>query len=154
MSDIEITLRDRLASLVTAMGYEFVGSELLRQGRGSVLRIYIDREQGITLDDCSNVSHQVSAMLDVDDPIQGFYNLEISSPGLNRPLFELVQYRKFIGNRIKVRMHSPINNRRHFVGILQRVDEADIHLLVDAEEVILPFSGIEKAKIIADPASD
>ncbi len=151
MSSIDITLRDRLASLVTAMGYEFVGSELVRQGRGSILRVFIDSENGITLDDCSSVSHQVSAMLDVDDPIQGFYNLEISSPGLDRPLFELAQYRKFIGDRIKVRMYSPINGQRNFVGILQRIDETDIHLLVDAEEVVLPFSSIEKAKVIADP---
>jgi ribosome maturation factor RimP len=149
MSNVESTLRDRLASLITAMGYEFVGCELQRQGRGSVLRVYIDSEKGITLDDCSAVSHQVSAMLDVDDPIQGYYNLEISSPGLDRPLFEIAQYRKFIGNRIKVRMYNPIDNQRHFVGILQRVDEADIHLLVDTEEVVLPFSGIEKAKVIA-----
>jgi ribosome maturation factor RimP len=119
-----------------------------------VLRVYIDSEEGITLDDCSNVSYQVSAMLDVDDPIDGYYNLEISSPGLDRPLFELAQYRKFIGNRIKVRMHSPVNNQRNFVGVLQQVDETDIHLLVDAEEVVLPFSGIEKAKVIATPVSD
>jgi ribosome maturation factor RimP len=151
MSSVESTLRDRLASLVTAMGYEFVGCEMHGQGGGCVLRIYIDNEKGITLDDCSNVSHQVSAMLDVEDPIQGYYNLEISSPGLDRPLFEIEQYPKYIGNRIKVRMHSPINNRRQFVGILQRVDETDIHLLVDTEEVILPFSGIEKAKVIANP---
>jgi ribosome maturation factor RimP len=154
MSNVDIALRDRLASLVSAMGYEFVGSELVRQGRGSVLRVYIDSENGITLDDCSSVSHQVSAMLDVDDPIQGFYNLEISSPGLDRPLFELAQYRKFIGNRIKVRLYSPINGQRNFVGVLQRIDETDIHLLVDAEEVVLPFSSIEKAKVIADPIGD
>jgi ribosome maturation factor RimP len=151
MSNVETTLRDRLASLITAMGYEFVGCEMHRQGRSFVLRIYIDSEKGITLDDCSDVSHQVSAMLDVDDPIQGHYNLEISSPGLNRPLFEIAHYRKFVGNRIKVRMHDLIHNQRNFVGILQRVEETDIHLLVDTEEVVLPFSGIEKAKVIATP---
>jgi len=131
------------------MGYEFVGCELQRQGRGSVLRIYIDNELGITLTDCSKVSHQVSAMLDVDDPIQGEYDLEISSPGLNRPLFEIAQYKKFIGSRIKVRMYNPFNNQRNFVGVLQQIDETDdIHLLTDTEEVILPFSGIEKARVI------
>ncbi len=149
MANAEITLQDRLTALITAMGYEFVGCELLRQGRGSVLRIYIDNEQGVTLTDCSKVSHQVSAMLDVDDPIQGEYNLEISSPGLDRPLFSIVQYKKFIGHRIKVRMCNPHNNQRNFVGILQQVDDVeDIHLLIDNEEVILPFSGIEKARVI------
>lgn len=149
MADAENTLRDRLKTIVTAMGYEFVGCELQRQGQGSVLRIYIDKEQGITLDDCSAVSHQISAMLDVEDPIQGEYNLEVSSPGLDRPLFEVAQYKKFIGNRIKVRTHNPLDNRRNFVGVLQQVDETnDIHLLTDAGEVILPFSSIEKAKIV------
>ncbi len=145
------TLRDRLAALIEAMGYEFVGVELQRQGRFSVLRIYIDNEPGITLTDCSTVSHQVSAMLDVDDPIQGEYHLEISSPGLERPLFEIAQYKKFIGSRIKVRMCNPLNNQRNFVGILQQIDDMnDIHLLTDTEKVILPFSGIEKARVIPD----
>src|SRR5579872_1552194 len=149
MTTVETTLRDRLATLITAMGYEFVGCELHAHGRGSILRIYIDNEQGITLTDCSSVSHQVSAMLDVEDPIQGEYHLEISSPGLNRPLFEIAQYKKVIGSRIKVRMVNPLNNQRNFVGILQQIDDTnDIHLLMDTEKVILPFSGIEKARVI------
>ena len=150
MANAEITLQDRLGTLITSMGYEFVGCELLRQGRGSVLRIFIDSEQGITLTDCSKVSRQVSAMLDVDDPIQGEYSLEISSPGLDRPLFGIVQYKKFIGHRIKVRLYNPHNNQRNFVGILQQIDDVDdIHLLIDDdEEVVLPFSGIEKARVI------
>ncbi len=147
----ENTFRDRLAALITAMGYEFVGCELQRQGRGSVLRIYIDKEKGITLDDCTTVSRQVSAMLDVEDPIQGEYNLEISSPGLDRPLFEIAQYKKFIGSRIKVRTHHPLDNRRNFVGVLQQVDETnDIHLQTETGEVILPFSIIEKAKLLCE----
>lgn len=151
MANAETTLRDRLAALITAMGYEFVGCELTRQGRSSVLRIYIDTEKGITLTDCSKVSHQVSAVLDVDDPIQGEYNLEVSSPGLNRPLFEIDQFKKFVGSRIKVRMYNPLNSQRNFVGILQQVDETnDIHLLMDTEEVVLPFSGIEKARVIPE----
>src|SRR6185312_5318515 len=146
----ENTLRDHLRALVTTMGYEFVGYELLRQGRGSVLRIYIDNERGITLDDCSTVSRQVNAMLDVEDPIKGEYSLEISSPGIDRPLFEVAQYKKFIGNRIKVRTYNPLDNRRNFVGVLQQVDETnDIHLQTDAGEVIIPFAGIEKARVIA-----
>lgn len=151
MTNTETTLQDQLAKLIPAMGYDFVGCELLRQGRVSVLRIYIDNEQGITLTDCTKVSHQVSAMLDVEDPIQGKYHLEVSSPGLDRPLFSVAQYKKFIGSRIKVRMYNPLNNQRNFVGILQQVDETNhIHLLTDTEKVILPFSGIEKARVIPD----
>lgn len=150
MREVEVTLRDRLASLVTAMGYELVGCELKRQGRGSVLRVYIDNERGITIDDCSTVSRQVSAMLDVDDPIQGEYSLEISSPGLNRPLFELAHYQKQIGQHVKVRLYAPINNRRNYVGVLIRVDDDKIRLLCESEEVELSFSDIEKGNIIAN----
>jgi ribosome maturation factor RimP len=151
MAHVEMTLQDRLATLVTAMGYEFVGYELRSHGRSALLRIYIDKESGITLGDCSRVSHQVSAMLDVEDPIEGEYQLEISSPGLDRPLFGIAQFRKFIGSRIKVRMHNPLNNQRNFVGVLQQVDDVDdIHLLIDTEEVVLPFSGIEKARVIPE----
>jgi len=148
--DVESPLQDRLASVVNAMGYEFVGCELHRQGRGSVLRVYIDSEKGITVDDCSKVSYQVSAMLDVEDPIQGQYTLEISSPGIDRPLFEIAHYRKFLGNRVKIRLHNPIEGRRNFVGMLLRVEDSDIHLSVDDEEVIVPFASIEKAKLTGD----
>lgn len=150
MREVATTLRDQLESLVNSMGYEFVGCELLRQGRHSVLRIFIDIERGITVDDCSRVSHQVSAMLDVDDPIQGQYSLEISSPGLNRPLFEVAQYQKQIGQHIKVRLYAPIDNRRNFVGVLTQVDSEKIHLLCESEEVELSFSDIEKANVVAN----
>jgi ribosome maturation factor RimP len=153
MKNVETTLRDLLASLVTSMGYEFVGCELQKQGRGMLLRIYIDKDAGITLDDCSKVSHQVSAMLDVEDPIQGQYTLEISSPGLDRPLFEIAHYQKYLGNSVKVRLYAPLDGRRNFVGVLLRVEEGKIHLQVDETEVILPFSEIEKAKLVADVAS-
>lgn len=150
MAKIASTLHDRLAHLVNAMGYEFVGGELDGHGRGGVLRLYIDSDKGVTLDDCSRVSYQVSAMLDVEDPIQGHYTLEVSSPGLDRPLFEVAHYQKQIGNRIKLRVCAPVHNRRKFVGVLLRVDGNDIHLLVDEEELVLPFSAIEKANVVAD----
>lgn len=150
MSNTEITLRDRLASIVNAMGYEFVGMEMQRQGRNSLLRIYIDKEDGITVEDCSKVSRQVSAMLDVEDPIKGEYTLEISSPGLDRPLFEIAQYQKFIGSRVKLRLQAPLNGRRKLAGDLIRVEAMNIHILVDAVEIVVPFSSIEKANVIAD----
>lgn len=150
MTKISTILHDRIGPVVTAMGYEFVGGELTSQGGGALLRLYIDSENGITVDDCSRVSYQVSAMLDVEDPIQGNYSLEISSPGLDRPLFELAQYERFTGQQIKLRVFAPIENRRKFVGTLLRVDGENIHLLVDEKEIVLPFSEIEKANVIAD----
>ena len=150
MKKIAATLRDRLESLVNAMGYEFVGCEIHTQRAQQILRLYIDSDKGVNLSDCSKVSHQVSAWLDVEDPVQGRYALEVSSPGLDRPLFELKHYQKQLGNRIKVSVYTPIHNRRKFVGVLLRVDGNDIHLLVDAQEVVLPLLEIEKANVIAD----
>jgi ribosome maturation factor RimP len=150
MKETELTLRDKLATLISAMGYEFVGCELNRSGGSSLLRIYIDTDKGVTVEDCSKVSRQVSAMLDVEDPIHGRYTLEVSSPGIDRPLFELHHYQKFIGSQIKVRVHTPMADRRNFVGVLLRVEEAKISLLVEEQELELAFSNIEKAKVIAD----
>lgn len=143
-------LRDRLAPLVQMMGYEFVGCEYHGQGRYSVLRVYIDKETGITLTDCSRVSEQLSAVLDVEDPIPGKYSLEVSSPGVDRPLFEIAHYHKQIGQWLKVRTATPVQNQRNFVGVLLRVEGNDIYLLVDAEERMLSFSNIEKANRVAD----
>jgi ribosome maturation factor RimP len=147
---VNAIVRDRLALLVQAMGYEFVGCEYHAQGRYSVLRVYIDNETGVTLTDCSHVSEQMSAVLDVEDLIRGPYSLEVSSPGVDRPLFEIAHYQKYVGNRIKVRTWVPIQNQRHFVGILSRVEGNSIYLLIDAEERILPFSDIERANIVTD----
>ncbi|MHB1949286.1 MAG: ribosome maturation factor RimP [Gammaproteobacteria bacterium] len=150
MRQVATSLRDLLASVVTSLGYESVGTELISQGRGSLLRVYIDSEQGITVDDCSKVSYQVSAMLDVEDPIRSQYTLEISSPGLDRPLFELAHFEKYVGNKVKIRLMAPIDNRRNLVGVLMRVEGKNIHLLIDTEELVVPFSEIEKAKLIAN----
>ena len=150
MRENETTLNELLASVAAALGYEFVGCELHRQGKYSLLRVYIDSEAGVTVDDCSKVSRQISAMLDVEDPIQGQYTLEVSSPGLERPLFEIAHYQRYIGRQIKVRIHVPIEDRRNFVGMLVRVEEATIYLMVDDQEIMLPFSNIEKARLIAD----
>lgn len=150
MKDVASSLRDRLASLVVALGYEFVGFELSRQGRSSLLRIYIDSPKGILVDDCSRVSRQISAMLDVEDPIKDRYTLEVSSPGLDRPLFDIGHFEKCVGETVKVRLNVPIGDRRNFVGKLLKVEGDNIHILLDEEEIVVPFSDIEKAKRIAN----
>jgi ribosome maturation factor RimP len=151
MKKIEPKLYEQLATLISSMGFELLGCEL-PQGREKVFRIYIDSPRGITVDDCSTVSYQVSAMLDVLDPIEGRYRLEISSPGIDRPLFAIKHYQKYIGSRVKIRLYTPVNQRRQYKGILQRVVGEDIYLLVNGldEEVRLPFSAIEKANLIGD----
>lgn len=150
MSNVTTVLMDRLTALITAMGYEFVGCEFNRQDGDLCLRIYIDKPNNVTINDCTQVSRQVSAMLDVEPPVAGRYQLEVSSPGINRPLFTLAHYEKFIGHRVKVRLLSPIDGRVNFVGQLKCVQGTDIHLLMDALEVILPFANIAKANIVID----
>ncbi len=105
MRKIDPILHERLAQLIGAMGYELVGCEHVPQGRQMLFRIYIDSAKGVTVDDCSQVSRQVSAMLDVEDPFQGRYVLEVSSPGIDRPLFEIEHYQKYVGKRVKVRLY-------------------------------------------------
>jgi ribosome maturation factor RimP len=151
MGKVDPVLHERLGNLIGSMGYELFGCEILPQGRQMVFRIYIDTEKGVTIDDCSRVSHQVSAMMDVDDTIQGRYFLEVSSPGINRPLFEPGHYRKVVGKQVKIRLHAPISQRRQFTGIVQSVEGEDICLLVEgAGEMIVPFSAIEKGNLIED----
>ena len=133
---------------VRALGFELVGVEHMPQGRHSLLRIYIDHEDGITVDDCGNVSHQVSAVLDVEDPIRGEYTLEVSSPGLERPLFTLEHYQRFSGNLAEIRMHAPLSGRRKFKGRIQGIDGDVVIIEQDGEVYRLPIDNIDKAHLI------
>jgi ribosome maturation factor RimP len=152
MRKIDPVLHEKLVSLASSMGYELIGVEMLPQGGQVVFRLYVDSPNGITVDDCSKVSHQVSALFDVEEPVQGRYILEVSSPGIDRPLFELDQYRKQVGNRIKVKLYVPIDQRRQFKGILKRVEGDVIVLQVEDsdQEISLPYSAIEKANVIGE----
>ncbi|ENZ1728435.1 ribosome maturation factor RimP [Pseudomonas aeruginosa] len=141
-------LQALLAPVVEALGYECWGVEFISQGRHSVLRVYIDRPEGILIDDCEAVSRQVSGILDVEDPISGEYTLEVSSPGMDRPLFTLEQFAKHAGEQVKVRLRSPYEGRRNYQGILRGVEEQDVVVLVDDHEYLLPIDSIDKANII------
>lgn len=133
---------------VSALGFELLGVEYMPQGRHSLLRIYIDHEDGITVDDCGDVSHQVSAVLDVEDPIRGEYTLEVSSPGLERPLFTLEHYVRFAEHLAEIRLHAPLHGRRKFKGRIQGVDGDEVILDVEGEEQRLAIGNIEKAHLI------
>lgn len=133
---------------VTALDYTLWGVELISQGRHSTLRIYIDSPNGITVDDCALVSHQVSGILDVEDPIQSRYTLEVSSPGMNRPLFTLEQYQQSVGELIKLRLNAPFEGRRNFLGVLTAIEGDDVVLHVDGEEYLLPVESIDKANVV------
>lgn len=143
--DQQIT--DLLGATIEALGFELWGVEYLSQGRHSLLRIYIDAEQGITVEDCALVSQQVGSVLDVEDPITGEYTLEVSSPGMDRLLFRLDQYPGFAGEVVELRLRTPFEGRRKFKGVLTGIEGEDVVIRVDDHEYLLPHSAIEKARI-------
>ncbi|MFK7977683.1 MAG: ribosome maturation factor RimP [Halioglobus sp.] len=136
-----------LRATVEALGYELWGIEYLSQGRHSLVRVYIDREEGINVDDCAQVSEQVSAVLDVEDPITGEYTLEVSSPGMDRLLFELEQYSAYVGEVVEMKLRSAFEGRRNFKGVLKGIEGEDIVVQVDDHEYLLPHSAVDKARV-------
>ncbi len=145
---IQDQLNAILEPVVTGLGYELVGIEYRPNVTNGLLRIYIDKEDGIDVDDCAQVSRQVSGVLDVEDPITGQYNLEVSSPGINRPLFKLEDYQQFSGNKAKIHLNGLYEGRRKVVGTLQGIDVREILIEVDGEQVKVPFDQIAKARLI------
>ncbi len=148
MAGLEQKLTEMLEPSVEDLGYELVGVEYLSAGKHSTLRIYIDHENGILVDDCAKVSHQVSAILDVEDPITNEYTLEVSSPGLERPLFKAAQYQQFIGDEIKLQLRMAVTNRRKWKGVLKAVAGELITLEVEGREETFALSNIQKANIV------
>ncbi|MFN2328854.1 MAG: ribosome maturation factor RimP [Chromatocurvus sp.] len=147
MSTREETLRQLLQPTVEALGFEMWGVEYLSQGRHSVLRLYIEREAGISVDDCALVSAQIGSILDVEDPISGDYTLEVSSPGLDRRLFNLSQYDRFSGETVDIRLRMPFEGQRRFRGVLKGMEGDEIVVQVDDHEYLLPFDQIDKARV-------
>lgn len=134
---------------VQALGLELWGIEHIAQGKYSLLRIYIDKaDTGVKIEDCEAVSHQVSALLDVEDPIKGEYTLEVSSPGMDRPLFKPEQFERFAGSEINLRLRKPIDGRRKYKGVIEKVDGETITLRLEEGEQPIEHSNIEKANIV------
>jgi ribosome maturation factor RimP len=136
-----------LEPTVEAMGFELWGLEYLSQGRHSLLRVYIDGENGITVDDCAAVSEQVGSVLDVEDPITGDYTLEVSSPGMDRLLFKLEQYTDYLGETLDLRLRTPFEGRRKFKGILKGIEGEDVVIQLEDHEYLLPHGAIDKARV-------
>ncbi|MEJ2042012.1 MAG: ribosome maturation factor RimP [Reinekea sp.] len=141
-------LIDMIEPVVTGMGFILWGVEYLPSGKFSTLRIYIDHEDGIHVDQCADVSRQVSAVLDVEDPISTNYTLEVSSPGMDRPLFTLEQYAAYLGEWVDIKLRYAFEGRRKFKGVLTGIEDGDVIIQVDNEEFLLPVESIDKARLI------
>ncbi|MGB5446633.1 MAG: ribosome maturation factor RimP [Psychromonas sp.] len=148
MASLEERITDMLTPSVEDLGYELVGIEYIRAGKHSTLRVYIDQEKGILVDDCAAVSRQVSAIMDVEDPITNEYTLEVSSPGLDRPLFKAAHYQTFAGEEVKVQLRMPVQNRRRWKGVIVSAEDEIICLNVDGKEERFALSNIQKANIV------
>ena len=148
-------ISDKVVSLINPsineLGYELVGVEYVASGKHSILRLYIDSDQGIGVNDCEIVSRQVSAIMDVEDPISGQYNLEVSSPGIERPLFSITHYKRFLGHDVRLRTFRAIDGRRNFTGAIGSVSEASnsLELVTELGPVTLEIDLIEKANLVA-----
>ncbi len=143
-------LLNLLEPIVEGLGYECVGIEYNPHPKNGLLRIYIDSKKGVFLDDCTKVSHQISGMLDVEDPIQGEYNLEVSSPGADRPFFKLEQFKRFVDSTVTITLFSPINKRRKITGQIKQV-EGDTIFIEDDEQIYpIPFKAMSKARLVPE----
>lgn len=137
-----------LEPTVERLGYELVDLELKLGGRDGLVRLYIDKPDGVDLDDCETVSRQVGALLDVEDPIPGHYTLEVSSPGLDRRLTKLEHFRRFTGEDVRIKLRFPIEGRRNFRGSLKSADDESIEVEVDGKAHRLPLATIESARLV------
>ena len=142
-----VRLRNMLEPAAEAVGYELVDVEIAGRGANAVLRVYIDAPGGITVDDCAEASRQISTVLDLEDPIAGQYALEVSSPGLDRPLVKLEHFERVVGQKVKVTMRGYHMGRRRFNGTLTGVTDQVAHVDVDGEVYDLPFDDMDRARL-------
>jgi ribosome maturation factor RimP len=136
--------------ILQSQGYELVDLEYQRESRGWVLRIYLDREGGITLDDCTGVSHEVGAVLEVKDIIPNAYILEVSSPGLTRPLKKPEDFNRFRNQLVKIKLYQPLNGRRNFKGTLLGLEGETVRVEVEGQVFDIPLPSIAKANLEID----
>ncbi|MFT6388811.1 MAG: ribosome maturation factor RimP [Cellvibrionaceae bacterium] len=150
MSSRQEALIELIDPVLEALGCELWGLDILSQGRHSLLRIYIEKADGVGLEDCEKVSRQVSSLMDVEDPIAGQYTLEVSSPGMDRPLYKLEHYQQFIGEHVVIKLSRTFEKRKKIRGLLSAVEEDQIVVQVEDEEFVLPLEWIDKANLVPD----
>ena len=139
-----------LTPAARAVGCALVGLELQRRGRAALLRLYIDKPEGVNIDDCERVSRQISGVLDVEDPITGNYTLEVSSPGLDRPLFEPGDYARFAGQRVQIQLHEAFEGRRRLRGVLIGLEDGRVIVDDAPERVEIPYERIRMTRLMPE----
>jgi len=150
----EEELNALLAPLIGDLGLELVGIEFSPGRVGSLLRVYVDApERPVTIDDCERASREISAALDVNDPVAGRYTLEVSSPGLDRPLFTPEHFTRFVGQAVKINVNLPLDGRRRFHGAIRGVDGDRIMIEQDGEPITIVHANIAKARLAPDYAA-
>lgn len=148
-------LESLLSPALAALGYEWWGCVIQQRSWGTLLRIFIDKPGGIDVEDCARASHQINGVLEVSGAelstsVPAEYTLEVSSPGLDRPLFTLAQYQRFIGYKVKLRLKMPLQGQRNFQGTVQAVEGHQITLQCDKIVVAILFENIERANVVPD----
>ncbi len=141
-------LSSLLEPTVMALGYEISDLEVKIGGADGVIRVFIDKPDGVGLDDCEKVSRQISTFLDVEDPLPGHYVLEVSTPGLDRKLTKFEHFQRFTGEDVRVKLRFPLHGRRNFCGSLKAANEECIEVEVDGEAHSLPIATIETARLV------
>jgi len=147
MQDDPLNLESLIRPVVEGLGCTLWGIEYRPQKNSALLRVFIDSEDGVSMDDCSKVSHQLSGVMDVEDPIPVAYTLEVSSPGLERVLFYPEQYLQYIGHLVKVRLKWPVQDQRNYVGLIQGITEDHLELDHDGMVVEIPFEAIHRTRL-------
>lgn len=143
-----------IGPVVADLGLECLGIEFAPSRGNSLLRVYIEApDRPVTIDDCEAVSRELSAQLDVNDPIEGRYQLEVSSPGLDRPLFTPAQFARFVGETAKIALNLPIGERKRLQGAIRAVDGDRITIDQDGTPIVVPHDNIQKAKLVPDYAA-
>lgn len=148
MNRKEQQVEDLLSPTVESLGCSIWGVEYLSQGRYSKLRLYIEREGGVDVDNCAEVSRHVSDLLDVEEFSNDAYTLEVSSPGMDRILFKEDQYPPYVGQSIEVRLNFPFEGRKKFTGTLAGLEDHSVVLQADGEEFVLPIENIQRARVV------
>ncbi|TDA68924.1 MAG: ribosome maturation factor RimP [Clostridia bacterium] len=140
-------VRNLIEPVITSMAYELVDVQYVKEARRYILRIFIDRQGGVGLDDCEQVSRAVEPLLDASDPVPEHYYLEVSSPGIDRPLKKAADYERFAGRKVLLKTYAPVDGRRTFRGVLGGLAGDHVVLQADGQEISLPLAGVAQARL-------